>query len=76
MSEITRSGAGFVVLTSTWTDEEVRGVLVAVAGNMAVQLADGSDNNANAVAVTAGQFFPLQARKITANNTATLLGVL
>lgn len=51
-----------------------KGVLVAADGNMGVVMGDGSDNDANLVAVTAGQlFWGLGAIAVSASNTATLL---
>ena len=75
MTEQIRPAAGFVLLSSTAV-AGVRSVLVAASGNLAVQMADGSDNNANPVPVTAGQTIPIKAVKTMGANTATLLGLL
>lgn len=70
----TRAGAGVVVLSTT-PQSGIRAVWVAADGDMAVTFADGTHNNANPVAVTAGQLFPFQVTHTTAANTATLLGI-
>jgi len=51
-----------------------KGILVQADGNMGVIMADGSDNDATLVPVTAGQFFwGLSAVSASASNTAVLL---
>ena len=51
-----------------------KGILVQTAGNMGLVMADGSTNDSDLVAVTAGEFFwGLGAVAVSASNTAVLL---
>lgn len=51
-----------------------KGILVQTDGNMGVVMADGTDNDDDLVAVTAGQFFwGLGAVSGSSSNTAVLL---
>ncbi len=71
-------GLGFVVLPTQapYLATACRAVLIQVAGNMGVVLADGSSNDNALVAVTAGMFFPIQAVGLSPSNTAQVIGVL
>lgn len=53
-----------------------RGVLITTAGNLGVVMADGSDNDSQLVAVTAGMVLPLCVLSFSASNTAAALGLL
>ena len=72
-----RGGTGFATLpaASTPLAVSVMGVVVVTAGNMGLVLADGSNNDSNLIAVTAGMFFPFQAVAVSASNTAGVLGI-
>lgn len=52
-----------------------RMVIVQTAGNMGLVLSDGSTNNTELIAVTAGMVFNLAAIAVSAANTAVVLGV-
>lgn len=52
-----------------------RGIVVTAAGNLGVKLADGTDNNADLIAVTPGMQFPYQAVQKTSLNTAGFIGL-
>lgn len=73
-------GWGFVAIPAIGAPAltfPIRGVVCTTAGNMAVQLGDGSDNGATVIPVTAGPIIlPYDVRRYVTNNTAVLLGVL
>jgi hypothetical protein len=53
----------------------VRGLVVTVAGNLCVNLADGSSNNSQPISVSAGAVYPFAAIQLGSNNTAGVLGL-
>lgn len=52
-----------------------RAIIITSAGNLGVAMADGSNNNAKLIAVTAGLILPLRAVQLTVGNTAGVLGL-
>jgi hypothetical protein len=48
-------------------------ILIAGDGNMGIQFADGTNNNAELTAVVAGQIFPFGPVIASASNTAVIL---
>lgn len=52
-----------------------RGIAIILAGNLGVKFADGTENNAKLIPVTAGQVLPFRVVQLTANNTAGVLGL-
>lgn len=69
---------GFIVLPlSTETPLVVppRSVIITSAGNLGLALADGTNNNSQLIAVTAGLVLPLRAIQRTVGNTAGVLGL-
>ena len=71
-------GLGFVALPTQapYLTTACRAVWVTTAGNLGLVLADGTNNDAQLVAVTASQFFPVQAIGLSPSNTAVVIGVL
>jgi hypothetical protein len=67
-----------IVLLPAATSPLARGckfVLVQTAGNMGLVMADGTTNDADLVAVEAGQLFPFSAIARSVSNTAVLLAL-
>lgn len=52
-----------------------RGLIVTTAGALGVVMADGTDNNAQLIPVSAGQVLALSVLKHSSNNTAVVLGL-
>jgi hypothetical protein len=74
----TSPARGFIAVPAsggTALTTPTRGLVVTTAGNLGVLMADGTDNNTQLVAVTAGQILQLQVVKHTALNTAVVLGL-
>jgi hypothetical protein len=70
---------GFVVIPTNVAAPlaaPVRAVVVTAAGNLGLECADGSHNNANLIPVSAGQTFPIQAVRLSANNSAGVIGLV
>lgn len=52
-----------------------RGLVIFVAGNLGVKMADGTENNAKLIPVTPGMQLPFRVVQLTSNNTAGVLGL-
>jgi hypothetical protein len=52
-----------------------RGLVITTAGNLGVVMADGSDNDSQLIAVTAGMVFPFCVLSFSTSNTAAALGL-
>lgn len=70
---------GFVTLPAVGAaplSQPVRSVVVITAGNLALTLADGSNNSASVIPVTASPYpLPYAAIGLATNNTAVVLGL-
>jgi hypothetical protein len=74
----TAPASGFVTIPAiggTALEVPTRAIVISTAGNLAVVMADGSDNSATVIAVTAGQIYPFEVTKYATNNTAVALGL-
>lgn len=74
------SATGFVAIpasdgTALTADTAPRAILVATAGNLVVELMDGSSNASKPIAVPAGVTLPLRAVRLGAGNTAGIIGI-
>lgn len=71
--------AGFVAVPASGASalaQPTASIVITLAGNLGVKMADGSDNNAKLIPVIAGMVFPFQVVQLTAANTAGVLGLI
>lgn len=72
-------GSGFVTIPAiggTPLPVPVRSIVVLTAGNLSVVLADGSNNSANVIPVTASPYpLPYGVVALATNNTAVIIGL-
>jgi hypothetical protein len=74
----TDPATGFVAIPTsgeTALVTPVRAIVITLAGNLGVKLADATNNNSKLIPVTAGQMLPLRVVQLTAANTAGVLGL-
>lgn len=74
----TSSARGFVAIPASGAGAlttPTRGIVITTAGNLGVELADGTTNNTQLIAVVAGNVFPFAVVRQSAANTAVMLGL-